>query len=84
MSDSNVYAWDTSILLVWLILLLYFLLLYMAVKTACQVFQDEEYKRVVIPDEESFLKRSEAVMMIGYDEDKWVDGKVYEVEKSKG
>ncbi|MCJ1316940.1 hypothetical protein MMC15_002261 [Xylographa vitiligo] len=45
------------------------------------VFQDEEYKRVVIPDEESFLKRSEAVMMIGYDEDKWVDGKVYASEK---
>ncbi|MCJ1415701.1 hypothetical protein MMC32_002033 [Xylographa parallela] len=45
------------------------------------VFQDEEYKRVVIPDEESFLKRSEAVMMIGYDEEKWVDGKVCEVGK---
>lgn len=41
-----------------------------------QIFQDEEYQRVVIPDEESFLKRSEATMMIGYDEDKWVDGAV--------
>lgn len=28
-----------------------------------------------MPDEESFLKRSEAVMMLGWDEDKWVDGK---------
>ncbi|MCJ1401106.1 hypothetical protein MMC11_004318 [Xylographa trunciseda] len=43
------------------------------------IFQDEEYNRVVVPDEESFLKRSEAVMMIGHDEDKWVDGKVFEV-----
>ncbi|CAD6566935.1 MAG: hypothetical protein CYPHOPRED_001279 [Cyphobasidiales sp. Tagirdzhanova-0007] len=41
------------------------------------VFQDEEYKRLVVPDEESFLKRSEAKMMIGYDEQKeWSDGKV--------
>ena len=40
-----------------------------------QVFQDEEYQRVVVPDEESFLKRSEATMMVGWDEDKWVDGK---------
>ena len=37
--------------------------------------------QVVVPDEESFLKRSEAVMMIGYDEDKWVDGKAVGAEK---
>ncbi len=30
---------------------------------------------MVIPDEESFLKRHEAKLMIGHDEDKWVDGK---------
>ncbi len=29
-----------------------------------------------MPDEESFLKRHEAVMMLGWDEAKWVDGKV--------
>ncbi|RDW77000.1 hypothetical protein BP6252_05053 [Coleophoma cylindrospora] len=39
------------------------------------VFQDEEYLRVVVPDEESFLKRSEAVMMLGNDEVKWDNGK---------
>ena len=32
----------------------------------------------MVPDEESFLKRDEARMMIGWDEDKWVDGKVVE------
>ena len=40
-----------------------------------QIFQDEEYLRVVVPDEEGFIKRSEARMMLGHDEDKWVDGK---------
>ena len=40
-----------------------------------QVFQDEEYKRMVIPDEEKFIKRSEAVMMIGHDEEKWEGGR---------
>lgn len=40
------------------------------------VFQDEEYLRVVVPDEEKFLKRNEAVMMIGRDEELFVDGKV--------
>ena len=40
------------------------------------VFQDEEYNRVVVPDEQSFLKRDQAVMMIGYDEEKKVGGKV--------
>jgi hypothetical protein len=31
---------------------------------------------VVVPDEEKFLKRSEAVMMIGRDEELWIDGKI--------
>ncbi|KAJ9144234.1 hypothetical protein NKR23_g6237 [Pleurostoma richardsiae] len=35
------------------------------------VFQDEEYNRVVVPDEQRFLKRSEAKMMVGWDEVKW-------------
>jgi len=33
------------------------------------VFHDEEYLKVVVPDEEKFLKRGEAVMMLGWDED---------------
>ena len=40
-----------------------------------QIFQDEEYTRVVLPDEETFLKRHDVKMMIGHDEDKWVGGK---------
>lgn len=36
-----------------------------------QVFQDEEYNRVVVPDEEKFLKRKDAKMMVGWDEVKW-------------
>jgi len=28
-----------------------------------------------VPDEEKFLKRGEAVMMLGRDVDLWVDGK---------
>lgn len=43
-----------------------------------QVFQDEEYLRLVVPDEEKFLKRSEAVLMLGRDDTKWVDGKKVE------
>ncbi len=46
--------------------------------TSNQVFQDEEYLRVVVPDEESFLKRHEGKMMIGHDDTKWVDGKKVE------
>jgi hypothetical protein len=42
------------------------------------VFQDEEYLRVVVLHEEKFLKRHEAVMMIGRGEELWVDGKVVE------
>ena len=50
----------------------------------CNVFHDEEYLRTVVPDEEKFLKRAEAKMMVGWDEDKWVDGKVVEaVERVK-
>jgi hypothetical protein len=40
------------------------------------VFQDEEYQRIVIPDEMTFLKREEAKMMIGHEEVKWSDGLV--------
>jgi hypothetical protein len=36
---------------------------------------DEDYLKVVVPDEEKFLKRDEALPMVGWDEDKWVDGK---------
>jgi hypothetical protein len=40
-----------------------------------QVFTNEEYLRIVVPDEEKFLKRSEAEMIVGWEETKWVDGK---------
>lgn len=33
------------------------------------MFHDEEYLRLVVPDEEKFLKRAEAVMMLGWDEE---------------
>ncbi|KAK1993028.1 hypothetical protein LX36DRAFT_643800 [Colletotrichum falcatum] len=36
------------------------------------IFSDAEYNAIVVPDEEKFLKRSEAVPMIGWDEDKFV------------
>jgi hypothetical protein len=39
------------------------------------VFQNEEYLKVVVPDEEKFLKRDEAVMLIGQELPKWVEGK---------
>ncbi|KAH8896081.1 hypothetical protein GQ53DRAFT_819234 [Thozetella sp. PMI_491] len=39
------------------------------------VFTDVEYLRIVVPDEEKFLKRAEAQMVIGWEELKWVDGK---------
>jgi hypothetical protein len=42
------------------------------------VFQDDEYLRIVVPDEEKFLKRHEAVMMLGRDETLWDNGKVIE------
>ena len=40
------------------------------------VFQDPEYLHLVVADEEKFLKRHEALMMIGRDEELFVDGKV--------
>ncbi|EXJ75708.1 uncharacterized protein A1O5_00215 [Cladophialophora psammophila CBS 110553] len=40
------------------------------------VFADEEYLRVVVPDEKKFLKRETAIMMIGEEQPKKVDGKV--------
>jgi len=47
------------------------------------IFQDEEYLRVVVPDEEKFLKRNEATMMLGKDVDLWVDGKVVVLSRDK-
>jgi hypothetical protein len=40
------------------------------------VFQDPEYQSIVVPDELKFLKRDEATLLVGYEEMKWVDGKV--------
>ena len=39
------------------------------VANAKQVFQDEEYLKAVVPDEEKFLNRGKTVMMLGWDED---------------
>ncbi|KAK2007842.1 hypothetical protein LZ32DRAFT_541178 [Colletotrichum eremochloae] len=36
------------------------------------IFSDSEYDAIVVPDEEKFLKRSEALPMIGWNEDKFV------------
>ncbi|KAH8894673.1 hypothetical protein GQ53DRAFT_858255 [Thozetella sp. PMI_491] len=35
------------------------------------IFTDADYNRIVVPDEEKFLKRSEAVPILGWDEDKY-------------
>ena len=39
------------------------------------MFTNEEYLRVVVPDEQKFAKREEAAMLIGYEVPKWVEGK---------
>ncbi|KAG9506510.1 hypothetical protein J7337_000042 [Fusarium musae] len=36
------------------------------------IFSDPVYNRIVVPDEEKFLKRAEAVPIIGWDEVKFV------------
>jgi hypothetical protein len=41
-----------------------------------QIFQDEEYNRLVVPDEQKFIKREEGLLMIGSDEVKLDGGKV--------
>ncbi|CAI6100744.1 unnamed protein product [Clonostachys chloroleuca] len=40
-----------------------------------EVFTNEEHLRIVVPDEQKFLKREEAQMIVGLEEPKWVDGK---------
>ncbi|KAJ9615787.1 hypothetical protein H2200_001864 [Cladophialophora chaetospira] len=39
-----------------------------------EVFSNEEYLRVVVPDEQTFLKRDEAVMMLGWEVPRWFEG----------
>lgn len=39
------------------------------------VFTNEEYLKIVVPDEQTFLKREEALMLVGYEVPRWVDGK---------
>ncbi|KAF2107429.1 hypothetical protein BDV96DRAFT_606528 [Lophiotrema nucula] len=46
-----------------------------SVEDLMSVFTNEEYLKIVMPDEQMFLKREEAVMMVGYDVPRWVDGK---------
>lgn len=45
------------------------------------MFHDAEYLEKVVPDEEKFLLRSEAVMMVGWEEEVWRDGKEVVVGK---
>jgi hypothetical protein len=40
-----------------------------------QVFTNEEYLKIVVPDEQKFLKRDDAVMLVGWEVPRWVDGK---------
>ncbi|KAH8821343.1 EthD domain-containing protein [Xylogone sp. PMI_703] len=40
------------------------------------VFNDPEYQRVVVPDEEYLFDRPNCNMLIGYDIDKMIDGKI--------
>ncbi|KAK7179675.1 hypothetical protein DPSP01_011577 [Paraphaeosphaeria sporulosa] len=42
------------------------------------IFADPIYESVVVPDEESFLKRGESMVFVGEEEMKWVDGKAAE------
>ncbi|KAI1454433.1 EthD domain-containing protein [Annulohypoxylon moriforme] len=39
------------------------------------IFTDEEYLKIVVPDEEKFFNRAEVVTMVGWEEDKWENGK---------
>lgn len=39
------------------------------------MYQDEEYLRIVLPDEQKFIQREKAVMLIGEQLDKKVNGK---------
>lgn len=39
------------------------------------IFHDQEYLEKVVPDEKSFLKRDEGIVLIGHEEVKWEDGK---------
>ena len=50
-------------------------------ESAMAVFQDPEYLRVVVPDEQKFLQREAAVLMVGYEEVKWENGIAAEVVK---
>ena len=39
------------------------------------MFGNEEYLKIVVPDEQTFLKRDEAVMLLGYEVPRWFEGK---------
>jgi hypothetical protein len=42
------------------------------------IFADPVYGSVVVPDEESFMKRGESMMFVGEEEVKWENGKAAE------
>ncbi|EHL02568.1 Dimeric alpha+beta barrel [Glarea lozoyensis ATCC 20868] len=50
-----------------------------SVEELMSVFQDEEYLRVVVPDEMRFLKRDEAKMILGWEDVLFDDGEVKSV-----
>lgn len=39
------------------------------------IFDSDYYKNIVVPDESRFIQREKARFIVGYDDDKWVDGK---------
>lgn len=41
-----------------------------------QIFEDEDYLKPVADDEAKFLDREDALMMLGHDEDKKINGQV--------
>ncbi|KAI1380263.1 hypothetical protein F4677DRAFT_441579 [Hypoxylon crocopeplum] len=49
-----------------------------SIKNLLAIFTDEEYLRVVVPDEANFFKRADVAIMVGWEEDKWEDGKLAE------
>jgi hypothetical protein len=42
------------------------------------IFADPVYRSTVVPDEESFLKRAEAMVFVGEEQVKWVHEKMTE------
>ncbi|KAI1211365.1 EthD domain-containing protein [Annulohypoxylon truncatum] len=39
------------------------------------IFTSEDFRKTLLPDEDRFINRAELVSMVGWDEDKWDNGK---------